>query len=61
MLRAMKRLAAILLVASLSTACTGLGKTGTRGPQIGRTSTEQTVDQPAHHDAAQREIELGQR
>ena len=52
----MKRLAAILLLASLSTACT-LRQTGSRGPQIQR-----SADSAQHDDAAaERERALGQR
>ena len=55
----MKRFVVVLLLASLGTACGTLHKGGTRGPQIGRTTT---ADQPAHvDDAAQRELDLGQR
>ena len=52
----MKRLAAILLVASLA-ACS-LGKTGGRGPQIQRPAPVETLHEDA---AAQRELDLGQR
>jgi hypothetical protein len=53
----MKRLAAIVVLAMLSTACFSGGRAGSRGPRIDR-----SVEEPAQPDeAVQRELELGQR
>jgi hypothetical protein len=53
----MKRLAALVVLAVVSTACISGGRGGARGPRIDR-----TVEQPTQPDAAaQRELDLGQR
>jgi hypothetical protein len=52
----MKRLAALVVLAVLSTACLSGGRGGARGPRIDRAAESTQPD-----DAAERELAVGQR